>query len=152
MSRLTKKQREKVSTVADELRALYDQYGALDPAKVVAWARKNPGSSLHKRFNWDDGDAAEKYRLWQAREVISSVQVVYQDGKKRQAYVAPRLERTDRKEGRGYSLLVEVLNDVDRRKAFLNQALTEYEFLGKKYDDLKELASVRKAVTKVKRT
>lgn len=50
--------------------------GDLKPSAVLAEARKKT-SVLHRMFEWDDTRAAEKYRLFQARELIASVQYVY---------------------------------------------------------------------------
>lgn len=130
---------------ADELAALYNTHGALNPEVVVSWAGDNPESELYKRFNWDDSTAAHQYRLIQARNLITEVEVVYPDGKKRQVYVSPIESR-----GKGgYSSLVEVLSDKERKARFLEQALNEYRRLGEKYESLKELAGVRAAVERV---
>ena len=56
-----------------------------DAATVVAVARKHKKSELHKCFTWDDTEAAEEYRLEQARRVcrfiVTDVDVVGEDGK-----------------------------------------------------------------------
>lgn len=48
--------------------------GELKPQAVVEYAR-NPRSSLHKHFVWDDKEAAEAYRLEQAREIIRVIRI-----------------------------------------------------------------------------
>lgn len=48
--------------------------GNLTPAAVVEDARSKK-SPLHDQFEWDDGEAAHKYRLEQARTLIRSVRV-----------------------------------------------------------------------------
>lgn len=48
--------------------------GSLTPEDVVNDA-KYDNSPLHKFFEWDDGEAAAKYRLEQARQLIRSVRV-----------------------------------------------------------------------------
>jgi hypothetical protein len=131
------------AAVAAELAGIYKRDKGLNPAAVVAWAERNPDSALHSRFLWDDTAAARAYRLWQAREIITEVEVIYPDGKVRQVYVSPVQARGDT----GYATLVEVLNDKDRREMFLAQALAEFERVAAKYADLKELAGIRRAVT-----
>lgn len=42
---------------------------SVTPKNILEYARK-PDSELHKCFCWDDHEAAEKYRLQQARKVI----------------------------------------------------------------------------------
>lgn len=53
--------------------------GELTPQAVLdeARSRRHP---LHGRFEWNDTEAAEKYRLAQARNLIRSVRVSYVDG------------------------------------------------------------------------
>lgn len=48
--------------------------GRLAPADVVAEA-SDPASPLHDYFEWDDSEAARKYRLSQARTLIRSIKV-----------------------------------------------------------------------------
>jgi hypothetical protein len=49
--------------------------GILTPDAVVQEA-KDPDSVLHELFEWDDGVAGHKYRIEQARTIISSVKVI----------------------------------------------------------------------------
>lgn len=129
--------------VAAELEAIYKRNGALEPVAVVDWAAKHRESALHSRFEWDNGKAGHAYRLWQAREMIVEVEAIYPDGKVRQVYVSPV---ECRKKGGGYMALVEVLSDTERKQRFVEQALADYRRVGEKYEDLKELAGVRRAV------
>jgi hypothetical protein len=56
----------------DQLEQVRKDYGRLTPRNVVDAARK-PDHPLHRRFEWNDGVAAEKYRLVQARQLIRTV-------------------------------------------------------------------------------
>lgn len=136
-----------IEAYARELAALYKQHGALDPEIVVEWARAHPESALHGRFEWNDDKAAQQHRLWQARQLITSVEVTYPDGKTRQIYVSP----VEQRGAGGYASLVEVMSDKERRAQFLAQALKEYERLEAKYRDLEELAEVHAAVARARR-
>jgi hypothetical protein len=49
--------------------------GRLTPDLVVSEAR-DPDSVLHNLFEWDDEEAAHQHRLFQARQIITSVRVV----------------------------------------------------------------------------
>lgn len=60
--------------VARRLRDLIDVTGALTADAVLADAA-DTASPLHKLFEWDDTDAAGKYRQLQARQLISRVKV-----------------------------------------------------------------------------
>lgn len=63
-------------SLREELQGVYDAYGRLTPKLVLNEARA-PESPLHSRFEWDDSEAAEKYRLAQAHELIQSVKITY---------------------------------------------------------------------------
>lgn len=63
-----------MSEIADVLLALERDGGRLLPVDVVNAAR-DPASPLHSHFTWDDKEAAERYRLEQARTLIRSVKV-----------------------------------------------------------------------------
>jgi hypothetical protein len=58
-----------LQSIADENR------GRLEPDMVVD-AASDPTSVLHSHFVWDDTEAARKYRIYQARELIRSVKLV----------------------------------------------------------------------------
>lgn len=62
-------------SVLTELQGIYDRNGQLTPALVLSEAR-DPEHPLHRRFIWDDTEAAERYRLHQAQVLIRSVNVV----------------------------------------------------------------------------
>jgi hypothetical protein len=60
--------------VEDALREL-ERDGRLIPSEVVDSAR-DPDSPLHSHFEWDNDEAAEKYRLSQARTLIRTVKLM----------------------------------------------------------------------------
>jgi len=62
-----------IKAIKEELESLVVD-GSLDPERVVD-AAKNPNSSMHGQFNWDDSEAAHEHRLSQARALIKRVKV-----------------------------------------------------------------------------
>jgi hypothetical protein len=64
---------ERRNAIREELRALVSN-GRLNPEDVVDAAR-NPNSSLHSYFTWDDTEAAAAFRLQEARALIRRVKV-----------------------------------------------------------------------------
>lgn len=140
----------KVNKVIQELKRISDENGGmLQPAVVVQEAR-SPRSPLHSRFTWDDSEAAQAYRLWQARQLISvSVEVIA--GSKTETDVFVSLPQDRERDGGGYRLMVDVLSQTQLRKKMLQQALTELNHFQKKYQDLKELSAVFAAAKKIRR-
>lgn len=63
---------------AERLKEIGARAGGITPRAVVDDARSN-NSPLHKCFEWDDGKAADEYRLGQARSLIGALVVVRVD-------------------------------------------------------------------------
>ncbi len=136
---------ERLDTIAAELLALRTEQGVINPSEVVAWARDNPGSRLHGSLTWDDEAAAQRWRIWQVRALIS-VHIVDNDGGRK--FVSLSIDR----EGTGgYRPIAEVMDDETLREVLLKDALTELERVRKRFEKLTELASVWDEVHKAKR-
>lgn len=123
--------------------------GILQPAAVVDAARPK-SSPLHDRFDWNDSEAAAKYRIWQARQLISITLTVIdsQDANAPAEKMWVSLT-SDRKADGGYRPLVRVLSDADMREQLLADALADLEVFRLKYGRLAELAKVFAAARKV---
>jgi hypothetical protein len=67
---------EKVGRRIEQL--VSDNDGEITPHIVLADARSKR-SPLHDAFDWTDSEAAEKWRIQQARELIRCVQVVFDE-------------------------------------------------------------------------
>lgn len=59
----------------DALQRLYDSHGLLTKPMVVEAARPAQ-SPLHDEFDWDDSEAAERWRLEQAGQLFRRIKVV----------------------------------------------------------------------------
>lgn len=136
--------------VAELHRIAAQHSGKLRPVDVVA-AAKSKTSPLHSKFEWDDSAAAQRYRLWQARQLIAvTVEYIGSGDEAVLSRVFVSLT-SDRKKG-GYRTTVAVLSDTERRKQLLSDATEEMERFEQKYAELKELASVFDAMRKVRST
>lgn len=139
----------KLSDTFDELEALREANdGLLRPVDVVEFAKQNPGSALHKRFEWDDGTAAQQYRLWQAR-VLIKVHVVVAKPTQQPITAYVSLDHDRKQAGGGYRSLQDVLSDNEQRAALLRQAMREAATWREKYKSLKELSDVFAAMDRV---
>lgn len=139
-------------TITDELLLIKDQnHGFVDPVAVVEYAR-DPKTALHNRFEWDDTEAAERYRIWQARQIIRMELVVVpvDEGKGKTvrsfiSLVADRRTEADK----GYRFMVDVLSDTDLREQMLDAAHRDMLIFRRKYNQLNELAKVFEAMEQV---
>lgn len=60
--------------IGEELERIESDHGLIDPHVVLDESRPEH-APLHKAFEWDDGIAAEKYRLEQSRHLIRSIEI-----------------------------------------------------------------------------
>lgn len=124
--------------------------GELTPQDVLKDA-KNNNSPLHSFFEWDEGKAAEQYRLQQARGLIRSVVAIYTDGKNKavrsKAYVhiaeatAPHYRET------GHAM-----SQAKTRNMVLQRAWRELTAWRKRYQDLKAFSELFDVMDEVVKT
>lgn len=128
--------------------------GKLTPAAVVDEARPED-SVLHPDFEWDDAQAAEKYRQQQARQMIGAVCIMQEESKTPvRAFVSVSVSvrapaPQDQKAGRQYLPLPVVLEDPSMRGQMLAAALREAQTFAQKYQTLATLKPVFDAIEQV---
>ena len=137
-------------TVEDELDTIANDHGGVvKPIDVLEYA-KDPDTALHKRFTWDDGDAAERYRLWQAREILHIYVREERSGKPNQNVRVFVSLPSDRKDG-GYRQLVRVMSNKKHRKELYEMAIRDLLIFrnNRRYKDLAELQPIWEAIDRV---
>ena len=129
--------RDDLQAELEQIRQEHD--GLLKAEDVVDFAR-NPNTALHSKFTWDDTEAAERFRLMQARQVIRVFVKIYPREKQQvRAYVSLV---DDRRKGGGYRSTEEVLRASSLRDALVFQAHREMKAFVERYEHLEELAGV----------
>lgn len=128
--------------ILEELHRIAGEHGGLLLPENVVEAASEAASPLHPWFDWDDTSAAHKHRLWQARQLIS-VTVTYIEKEPVRAFVSLT---TDRHSGNGYRAITEVFASQQHRTQLLKDALAEMETFRKKYNTLRELDGVFRAM------
>ncbi len=132
-------------TTIAALKGLSKKHGGLLMPEVVVNAARPPSSPLHSYFTWDDSEAAEKHRLWEARQLLRvTVEYIKHGGKERSYKVFCSLT-SDRQEG-GYRVTAQVLSNAQLRAQMLEDARDEMRTFQQKYHALTELAEVFKAM------
>jgi hypothetical protein len=136
---------EDAKVIAPVLFRLEQERGGFTPADVLAEAR-DPGSPLHRFFEWDDTVAAEKHRLQVAATLTRSVVYrVMTIGPEMQKYtpVFPTVKQIDQAgvEGRKYRSLPYVLEQPDLKKQMMDQAVQKLEATIRHFRTLEALAS-----------
>jgi len=133
-----------------ELNAIAEAHnGILRPEDVVQ-AASDPHSPLHPLFDWDDGEAAHKWRLHQARNLIRVcvryVETPDRERKPCRVFVSLTTDRVSN--GGGYRALDDVLRVKSTRDQLLEDAMREAEAFARKYAMLSELAEVHAAISR----
>ena len=131
----------------EEIRAGHPR-GLLLREDVVNYARTHPESSLHHRFNWDDEDAAEKYRLVQAAMVVRMAVTQSQPALTVQRVYVSLSQ--DRRRGGGYRRLDDVLKNDALTSELLADAVRELQRVQRKYSRIEALRDVWAAIEGVK--
>lgn len=138
----------------NELKSLAEKHGGLLRAADIVEAAKSEDSILHSRFEWDDTAAAERFRLVQARALISVCVQYVTTGKSSvptKVFVSLSTDRTKRDGEAGYRTLVEVIGDDDLRNQMLMDSLQQMTHFQEKYKNLQELRDVFLAMDKAKK-
>lgn len=137
--------------ISAELKNIEKEYGVITPHVVVDCAKKKD-SPLHPYFTWDNEKAAQEYRLWQARQIISTI-VLVRDGKNTnikayQSVVVKTNSQDDGKVERLYMSTERCLNDPTLRNQILERAKTEALEWADKYKALEEFSHIISEIRK----
>lgn len=138
-----------MSEIARELEKLADS-GLLKPADVVNAAR-DKSSPLHGHFCWDDGEAAERWREEQARQLIRNVRITVNAGTPVavRAYVSLP---TDREVGAGYRRMTDIISSEFMRRQLaeeINNKIIQWEKQAEIIGALVSFDGVKSAAQKV---
>jgi len=105
---------------------------------------------LHNSFTWDESEAANKWRLHQARNLLRvTVEFVKTADGKLPMRVFCSL-KSDRENG-GYRATVDIMSDSQMKNQLIEDALEDIAIFQKKYNGLRELADVLAAMRRAKK-
>ncbi|MCC8068131.1 MAG: hypothetical protein LIO94_13695 [Clostridiales bacterium] len=117
-------------------------------AKRLLDASRPVDAPLHDEFEWNDSEAAEKYREHQAAHIIRCIVVRPEQVEKEP--VRAFVNVTDN--ARSYRSLDVVLQKTNLREQMLGQALKDLRAFEQKYSTLSELADVFNAIHQFQET
>lgn len=129
----------RISKLRDELHRLEKANQALTPQIVLEAARVDD-SPLHNTFDWDDETASEKYRLMQARMLLTAVKVEIK-GNKLAAFINVNV-MVENIPTRVYVSTQKALTNANINRQIIIQAAQELEYWKQKYNTFKELAGI----------
>lgn len=124
----------------------------LSPAIIVEEARRAT-SALHQCFEWDDGLAAEKYRIVQARQVLHSIVKIEHEGRAMPMFVNIQPISTAPADDarRAYVPMDVVLQDGRLTRLLMDQAIGDLRAYQTRYRVFEQLTSpVQSAIDVIK--
>ncbi len=121
------------------LTALRGGDGRILPERVVEAAR-DESSPLHNQFEWNDSEAAQRYRIEQARSLLR-VCVTMLPGTNEQIRAFVSLSHED-----GYRSTGAVMVNSDHRSQLLEDARNDMRMFESKYKHLSEVSDVISAM------
>ena len=124
---------EEIQQIGDEVK----------PEQVLDKAR-DEDSELHKCFDWNDSTAAEKYRLFQAKQVINHLIVIQRNDEEKESQPVQFrvMLKNERTKESGYKQTIVMVRDEDEYRKLLEQAYAELHSFKQKYSCLSELANI----------
>lgn len=129
---------------AERLQEIKERNGRLTPHSVIkdASSEKSP---IHKCFEWNDGKAAEEYRLWQARKLIGAI-IVLEVNDTPLKHETRAFVHVGRDEDRRYEDISVAFRQPELREQVLARAKAEILAWRHRYRALEEFAAVFDAI------
>lgn len=136
---LIKVSKTRETKIKRELLRLEQEIGYLTPRDIVQSA-KSPSSPLHNTFDWNDTTAADKYRIVQARMLLTRIRINL-EGENAPAFVNVKVIIGNVESNR-YISTEKAMSDEEMSRQVIAQAIREVEYWQDKYDSLTEVKSV----------
>jgi len=134
--------------VGEHLEMLRQKFkGEITPQDVLDDARHD-NSPLHSYFEWNDGAAAEQYRLQQARGLIRSVVAVYTQPDK-PAVRARAYVHIPERGAEHYREMSHAMSVAKTRQMVLDRAWQELKAWKARYKDLQEFAGLIEVIERI---
>lgn len=131
----------KAEIVAEEIKSIGDD---VKPEELVTYAEEHEDSELYKCFTWDNDDAAEKWRLHEARNIINHLKIEITETDATEPISFRLMLKTDNDSG--YKETLKIVENVDEYAQMLERAKRELYAFQTKYSTLLELEDVFKAI------
>lgn len=123
--------------VADEIESIGS---SPTPIEIVEKAKDNT-TELYKCFEWDDSEAAQKWRLHQARQICC--QLIYVEPKSSTESAPIRIfYKVDNDLNTGYTPTKTLVRNVDEYAKLYEKAMMELRAFKMRYSCIKELQEI----------
>lgn len=127
---------------AEKLGSVLEKIGFSAKPKEVVDSARPKASPIHHLFEWDDSQAAERYRLFQARNHVNHLQIIIKtDGGevKTRAFHSVVITKNDGSHERAYCQMDNVAENADLRAQVISKALAELNGWRARYGQYKKI-------------
>lgn len=132
--------------VAGEMcEALEQSASGLSPRTLLD-ANRETSAPLHDEFEWNDSEAAERFRLNQAATIIRNIVIVRTEQADKPAPSVRAFVNVRDEAQRSYVGIVHAMSDEAMRESLMKSAIRDMDSFKNKYQDLQELSSVINAM------
>lgn len=129
--------------IDQEITRIYQRDGHVKPSIVVQEAQPKD-SLLHGYFEWNNKEAANQHRLWQARHLIRVARIVNEDGQQEQLAHVPVVKNEDDSREGEYKSPSAIVQSVDEYERAMSMAAAKLHGAKRAVQEL-EAAAGRKA-------
>ena len=133
----------KAEDAAAELHRIEQKHGEVTPRNLLDESTPED-AVMHPCYEWDNEKAADKYRLWQSRSILSCLTVTYIDVQAPEPKkIEVRAYQNVSEERNGRFINVQsAMEQTTTRDIVLMNAIKELQMFRKKYADLSELSKL----------
>lgn len=135
--------------VGEELEQI-ERDSKISSKNVLEYAERHKDSELYKCFEWDDTEAARKFRLKQASDILTSIslEIVEEPKKVQRVYVNIKDRET---EERTFKNINEVLKNDEEYQQLIDKAKAEMERCKDKYADTIQKQDLKEIIFEIYR-
>ena len=125
---------------ADEIMEICEELESATPQQILEKARDS-NTELHKCFTWDDTEAAEKWRISEARAVVRNLKIIEQKPDKQPEPTTIRVfYKTDNESG--YKPTKLILKKTDEYKSLVERCRSELLAIKQKSNSISEYEEI----------
>jgi hypothetical protein len=125
---------------ADEIMEICEELESATPQQILEKARDS-NTELHKCFTWDDTEAAEKWRISEARAVVRNLKIIEQKPDKQSDPTTIRVfYKTDNESG--YKPTKLILKKPNEYKSLVERCRSELLAIKQKFNSISEYEEI----------
>ena len=135
--------------VGKALEEIESEHGEVT-AKLLLEKARPQNSELHCLFEWNNKEAAERWRLEKAKKIITAIAVTYENDNKEPITVRA-FANVGAKNKASFITTATALSNKQSRLVVLQHAIEELQAFRNKYNSLSELSEIFAAITNLEK-